>query len=182
VISRIGKFAIWLCFQYQPDWQVGAGINASYVFKQFNSDELVFRSDILNDLGYSYGPVTYGNYTRSYPDFGVGLIIRNNYNISFGFSVNHLTRPREAYSDLVNNRLPMKYTAFVSGRIPGGGQNSSSSGISAEPAVYFSRQQDNQEVIWGSQFYFASNFMLGGWLRHGLNMSMDAVIVSAGIS
>ncbi|HJZ40604.1 MAG TPA: PorP/SprF family type IX secretion system membrane protein [Bacteroidales bacterium] len=182
VISRTSATLLYgYVFDINSNWQVGAGINATYVFKQFNSDELTFRSDILNDLGYSYGPVTYGNYTKSYPDFGVGVIIKNNNNISFGVSVSHLTRPREAYSDLVNNRLPLKYTAFVSGRIPGSGQ-SSSSGLSAEPAIFYSRQQENQELIWGSQFLFNSGFILGGFLRHGLNMSMDAVIISAGIS
>jgi len=50
-------------FHLNSSWQVSAGISASYVFKKFSADQLVFKSDILNDLGYSFGTVVFDNYT-----------------------------------------------------------------------------------------------------------------------
>jgi type IX secretion system PorP/SprF family membrane protein len=168
-------------FEVNRNWQIGAGISASYVLKRFNSDGLIFRSDILNDLGYSFGTVTFDSYDRSYPDFSIGVIAKNSNNISFGFAVSHLTRPHESFSNDISSRLPLKYTAFVSGRITGGSKDNRS-GISVEPALFFSQQQDNNEIIWGSQFNFASNFMLGGWIRHNINFRLDAFIISSGFS
>ena len=161
------------------NWQVGAGLSASWVMRQFSADNLVFRSDLLNDLGYSYGAVTFDNYTRSYPDFSVGLIARNSDFLTFGISAGHLTRPADTQSQLLQSRLPLKYTAFVSGRIGG---NSRYSDVSLEPAVFFSTQKSFNEFIWGSNVNISSKFMLGGWLRHNSTFSFDSFIVSAGFS
>ena len=162
-------------FNVSNSWQVSAGISASYVFKSFNADELIFRSDILNDLGYSYGPVTFDSYIKNYPDFSVGLIARNSNNLSFGVSVSHLTRPQNTFSDVDNLRLPMKYTAFVGGRLP-----ISSSSLSVEPAAFYSIQQQNNELIWGSQFIIANSFMAGGWIRQNMQFNFEDLIISAG--
>jgi type IX secretion system PorP/SprF family membrane protein len=166
--------------QLNRNWQVGAGLSASWVMKQFNADELVFRSDLLNDLGYSYGTVVYDNYTRNYPDFSVGMIARYDNTFSFGLSAAHLTRPKDTWSNLMGSRLPLKYTAFVSGRI--GGRNSRQADFTFEPAAFFSHQKDNDELIWGSMVNMSSKFMLGAWLRQNLKFNFDALIVSAGIS
>lgn len=164
------------------DWQIGAGISATYVWKNFSADELVFRTDILNDLGYAYSPVIIENYQKSYPDFSIGVIIRNSSNISGGISVAHITRPAESLSDLANDRgLPLKYSGFLAGRI-GRGSNFSGSDLAFEPAVYFSQQGKYQELIWGSQAVIASAFVIGGWIRQNLSFNMDALIFSAGIS
>jgi type IX secretion system PorP/SprF family membrane protein len=165
-------------FNASSSWQIGAGIGASYVFKTFNADELVFRSDILNDLGYSYSPVAFDNYTKNYPDFSFGLIARNNNNLTVGFSVGHLTRPHHTFSEIEGSRLPLKYTAFVSGALPISGN----SNISIEPALFYSLQQDNNELIWGSKFIIANSFMAGGWIRQNMQFSFEALIISAGIS
>jgi type IX secretion system PorP/SprF family membrane protein len=163
--------------KFGNNWQVGAGISASYVMKHFSADELVFRSDLLNDLGYSYGNVVYDNYSKNYPDFSVGLIANNN-NLSFGISMAHVTRPEASLSNLIENRLPVKYTAFISGKLSGEGKRL----VTPEPAVFYSYQHNNQEIIWGSAFLIGSNFMIGGWLRQNIKMSFEAFIISAGIS
>lgn len=162
-------------------WQVGAGISASWVMKRFNADELIFRTDLLNDLGYSYGSVTFDNYTKSYPDFSVGLIARNNNNLSFGVSMAHVTRPQDTFSDLEEARLPFKYTAFISGRIGDVGQGSIGE-LAIEPAAFYSLQQDNHELICGSQFILSSTFMAGAWIRQNMKLNLEAIIISAGIS
>jgi len=163
------------------NWQVGAGICASWVMKHFNADELLFRTDLLNDLGYSYGTVPFDNYAKNYPDFTVGIIARNNNNLSFGLSVAHVTRPQDSFSNLMKARLPLKYTVFVSGRISEVGQIGNS-GLAIEPALFYSQQLNNHELIWGSQFIMASNFMVGGWLRQNMRLNFEAFIISAGIS
>jgi len=177
----INQSSISLLYGYQIDaggsWQVGAGISGSYVFRRFNADELVFRSDILNDLGYAYSPVTFDSYTKNYPDFSFGLITRYNNNLTAGISVGHLTRPYHTFSELVGSRMPIKYTAFVSGTLP---LNSRS--IAVEPAVFYSQQQNNNEIIWGSRFTLANNIMAGGWIRQNTQFDFEALIISVGIS
>lgn len=161
------------------NWQVGTGLSASWVMKQFNADELVFRSDLLNDLGYGYGTVVYDNYSRSYPDFSIGMIARYNNALLFGVSAAHLTRPADTRNTVTDSRLPLKYTAFVSGRIGGNNRNKD---FTVEPAAFFSHQQDNNELMYGSMVSMLSGFRLGAWLRQNLAFSFDALIVSAGFS
>jgi type IX secretion system PorP/SprF family membrane protein len=161
------------------NWQVGAGLSASWVMRHFSADQLVFRSDILNDLGYGYGNVTYDNYNRNYPDFSIGFIARNNDMLSFGLSAIHITRPADTESQLAGARLPVKYTAFVSGVI---GSKNRNADFKVEPAAFFSKQKDNYELIWGTNINMQSKFMLGGWLRQNAGFNFDAFIVSAGIS
>jgi type IX secretion system PorP/SprF family membrane protein len=162
-------------------WQVGAGINATYVFKIFNADQLMFRSDILNDLGYSYSPVTFVNYSKGYPDFSLGFIARNDRHLSFGVSASHVTRPNDSFSKLENSRLPVKYAAFVSGRIAATNHLKGRS-LVLEPAAFFSHQKQNQELVWGTQFLLGDNFQLGGWFRQNLSFQYESFIISAGIS
>jgi len=161
------------------NWQIGAGLSASWVMKQFNADELVFRSDLLNDLGYSYGNVTFDNYSRGYPDFSVGVIARRTDLFSFGVSASHLTQPRDTESNLAESRLPLKYTAFASMIL---GANNRYKDFTIEPAIFYSAQKDNQEIIWGSMFSLSSKFLLGSFLRHNTNFNFDALIITAGIS
>ncbi len=162
-------------------WDVGMGINATYVFKKFNADNLVFRSDILNDLGYSYSPVVMENYSKGYPDFSLGFIARNDNHLSFGVSANHITRPADSFSEIEDSRLPVRYTGFVSGRITVNNSLSRKS-IYLEPAVFFSQQKQNQELVWGTQFLIGENLQLGGWFRQNLTFQYESFIVSAGIS
>lgn len=180
VITRtMAAFQYAYLVRINSSWQVGGGIAGAYVFKRFDGNELLFRSDILNDLGYSYPTVTFDNYNRSYPDFSAGIIARNMENLSFGFSVSHLTRPVETLSTQVSERLPMRYTAFVSGHVEG---DPGGAGLAFEPALFFSQQQQNQEMIWGTQVLLGQNFSLGGWFRHKLPFRMESFIASAGIS
>ncbi len=162
-------------------WKLASGINATYVYKKFNADQLVFRSDILNDLGYSYAPVTFANYSKGYPDFSVGFIAKNDRHLSFGVSASHITRPDDSFSELENSRLPVKYTAFASGRIEAGNRMSGNTLI-LEPAVFFSQQKQNQELVWGTQFLLGDVFQLGGWFRQNLSFQFESFIISTGFS
>jgi type IX secretion system PorP/SprF family membrane protein len=179
----INQTSVGLLYGYliklDRNWQVGAGLYASWNMKRFNANELVFRSDILNDLGYGYGNTIYPNYTRSYPDFSVGFIARNHERLSFGFSASHLTQPAYTSDVEINKRLSIKYTAFVSGVI---GDVRGRPKFILEPAAFYSFQGHNQELIWGTAINMSSKFMVGGWMRHNLTFHFDALIVSAGIS
>lgn len=162
------------------EWQIGGGIRASYVFKKFDADELVFRSDILNDLGYGYSSVVLENYSKSYPDFGIGLVIMNGSGFSSGLSVSHITRPHESVSSPENDRLPLRYAGFIKGRLGLSGSYSKL-GVVFEPALYFTKQGIYQELIWGMQTVISSAFMIGGWFRQNLKFNYDALIFSVGI-
>ncbi len=84
------NFLYGYLIELDKNWKIGAGLSASWVMKRFSADQLVFRSDLLDELGYSYGTVVLDNYSRSYPDFSAGIIARKNDMLSFGFSANHL--------------------------------------------------------------------------------------------
>jgi type IX secretion system PorP/SprF family membrane protein len=182
VINRTSASLLYgYLLKVNSTWRVGAGISATYVFKKFNADQLTFRSDILNDLGYSYSPVTFINYSKGYPDFSVGFIARNDKHLSFGISANHVTRPNDSFSDLENSRLPVKYAAFVSGRIVAT-KHLTGRSLVLEPAAFFSQQKQNHELVWGTQFLLGDNFQLGGWFRQNLSFRYESFIISAGIS
>jgi type IX secretion system PorP/SprF family membrane protein len=179
IINRTSASLLYgYLFEVGRNWQVGAGISASWIMKHFNADELLFRTDLLNELGYSYGTVVFDNYSKNYPDFSVGLIATSNNQLSFGLSANHVTKPFDSFSDIESSRLPIKYTAFISKRISSGSYED----ISFEPAVFYSIQSNSQELIWGSRLNLTSNFMAGAWIRQDLKMNFEALIVSAGIS
>jgi len=175
IIRTIASLQYGYRISLNAEWSICTGLGASYVLKKFNAAELVFRSDILNDLGYGTGTVTFDNYNRTYADFNAGIIATNNNNLSFGFSASHLTRPHDTFSNQVGSRMPIKYTGFVSGRLD-------ANGVAVEPAVYYSQQQNNNELVWGSQFVIGSTFMAGGFLRQNLRFNPDALIIVAGIS
>jgi type IX secretion system PorP/SprF family membrane protein len=168
-------------FDISRYWQIGAGLSASWVMKKFNSDALVFRSDLLNELGYGYDPVVFENYSRSYPDFSVGFIARNDDNLTFGISASHVTRPRDGWSSEVDSRLPLKYNVFISGRLFAGERLMTSS-ISLDPAIMYSYQHNNSELLWGTLFNIASNFQAGAWVRQNLNFNFESLILSLGLS
>jgi type IX secretion system PorP/SprF family membrane protein len=181
VISRTSATLLYgYMFNVGRSWQMGTGINASWIYKKFNADQLVFRSDILNDLGYSYGPVTMPSYNKGYPDFSIGLIARNKKNLSFGISAGHVTRPDDSFGGPDVSRLPVKYAAFVQGRI--GNDQQMGSSLVLEPAAFISLQKQSNELVWGTQVLLGENFQVGGWLRQNLAFRYEAFIVSAGIS
>jgi len=179
VINRTSASLLYgYLIEINSDWQIGAGISASWVIKQFNADGLVFGSDLLNELGYSYGSVIFDNYSTNYPDFSAGVIARYSNGLSFGVSASHLTRPLETGNNLIEQRLPLKYTAFASGKIG----RESRQDLTIEPSAFYSFQDGNSEFIWGSAFNLSSRFILGSWIRHNLNFNPDAIIIMAGFS
>jgi type IX secretion system PorP/SprF family membrane protein len=178
VISRAAATLMYgFLVELDRNWKVGAGIGASWVMKNFNGNELVLRSDLLNDLGYSYGNTPIDNYTRSYPDFSVGIIAQRSDMLSFGVSASHVTRPRDA-EGIIESRMPLKYTAFASMNLG----NSLYSDLNFRPAIFYSYQNGNQEIIWGTLVDLSSKFLLGSFLRHNTNFNFDALILTAGIS
>jgi type IX secretion system PorP/SprF family membrane protein len=178
----INQSAVTLLYAYRiqagDNWHVSAGIGASYVFHRFSASTLVFRADILNELGYGFTPVTLENYSRNFPDFSVGIMARNREDFTLGLSAAHITRPQYSLSPQSHSRFPIRMSVFVSRKIILAGND----GATAEPAIYFSKQQANHELVWGSRFWLAGHFMLGGFIRQNLQFRTDALILAAGIS
>lgn len=161
------------------NWMVSGGISGSYVMKQFDSDALVFRTDVLNDLGYPYGNVTYPGYSRSYPDFSAGFMATRDDKLTLGVSVSHLTRPRSGNTTSSSGRIPFRYAAFVSAVIEPSGRNRGAVGV--EPAAYLSWQGTQAEIMWGSNFRLVPSFTLGGFVRHSARLQVESVSLAAGL-
>jgi len=121
------------------------------------------------------------NYKKNYPDFSLGVMAKNNKELIFGISVSHLTRPHDATGDVDVSRLPLKYTAFVRGRI-NPDDAFLAPGFIAEPAIMYSYQRNNNELIWGSQFTIGSYFQTGAWVRQNTRFNFESLIVTVGLA
>ena len=166
-------------FKASRKLQVHTGLEASYVFRQFDPENLVFASDILNSLGYSYLPVGISEYTRGYPDFSAGIIGNYNKVLMLGISTSHITRPGESFSAEPGSRLPVKYNLFFSYTMQAGGKYNRQ-GIILTPALLYVHQGNTNELVWGTAAEIHP-FTAGIWLRQNLTMNFSSLLISAGI-
>ncbi|MBN1415913.1 MAG: PorP/SprF family type IX secretion system membrane protein [Bacteroidales bacterium] len=166
-------------FKVNRRLQMYTGIGASYVFRQFNPENLTFASDILNDLGGSYPPVYISAYTRGYPDFSAGFTGKHSNGFTLGGAVFHVTRPKESFSGERGSRLPVKYCLFSSYKMRAGGKYNRR-GVLFTPALLYIHQGKTNELLWGTAAEI--RFITAGiWLRHNLSLDFSSLVLSAGI-
>jgi len=166
-------------FKASRSLQVYAGLEASYVFRQFSPGNLQFPSDVLNDLGVSYPPVNISAYTRGYPDFSAGVMGLFNKVFTLGLSTSHITRPVGSFSGEPGSRLPVKYSLFASYRMPAGGKYNQG-GLIFTPALMFVHQYITNELVWGTATEIQS-FTASIWMRQNLSLNFSSLLFSAGI-
>lgn len=179
VFSRTSASLIYgYSFDASRTWKIFTGLEASFVLRQFNPDNLVFASDVLNDLGSSYPPAGISAYSKGYPDFGAGLAAKNKNGLMIGFSCYHLTRPSESFNSQ-GERLPVKYAAHFSYDLPAGGKYNQHRLI-ISPSVLYIHQGVTDELVWGATAGFEP-LVAGAWLRQDFLLHYSALIISAGI-
>lgn len=166
-------------FRISRELNIYAGIQASFVFRQFNPDGLVYPSDILNSLGITSPPPNIQAYSKVYPDFSAGIMSRHSNGLSTGLSVSHLTRPEESFASVSGGRLPLKYSALVCYSINSGGRYNKK-GTNFTPALFYTHQGSTNEIVWGA--LTGINIIGAGvFLRQNLTMHYGSLILSAGI-
>jgi type IX secretion system PorP/SprF family membrane protein len=167
-------------FQASHGLTIYSGLQASYVIRQFNPENLVFATDILNALGESYPPPGISDYKRGYPDFSLGFMGKHKKGLLLGVSASHVTRPKESFSVDNYDRLPVKYSFFTSFKLSTGSKYNRQA-IALLPSLWYIHQGNTNELVWGSELKY--NFLsVGAWLRQNFNLNFSALILTAGIS
>ena len=164
---------------------VSLGFNIGYANKQINTSNLKFPDQFDGHFFDNHLPtsVVLDRNNISYLDIQAGMnyayFPNENTYLNAGFSTFHINRPRESFFDAqpgVDNRIPMRHTAFINGSFKLNEQ------WIVNPNTYFSLQAKSYEwLIGGNAHYNLSGdgekvLIAGIYYR-----STDAVIPMIGI-
>jgi type IX secretion system PorP/SprF family membrane protein len=163
------------------------GFNLGWANKNINVANLKFPDQFdgkFFDNKLPTNALTYlTNNTTSYFDMQVGLnyayFPNSNTYINTGFSVHHVNRPKESFfqnTPEFDNRLPMRYIAFLNGSFKLNDQ------VIINPNIYYTRQVTASELVGGVNAQYnlsgdGENILIAGvYYRH-----KDAVIPMVGL-
>jgi type IX secretion system PorP/SprF family membrane protein len=161
------------------------GFNIGYANKQINVSNLKFPDQFDGHFFDNHLPtsVLLDNNNISYLDIQAGLnyayFPNENAYVNAGISTFHINRPRESFFNTqqgVDNRIPMRHTAFLNGSFKLNEQ------WIINPNTYFSLQAKSHEWLIGANAHYnlsgdGEKILIGGlYLRNG-----DAVIPMIGI-
>ncbi|HWB62747.1 MAG TPA: PorP/SprF family type IX secretion system membrane protein [Chitinophagales bacterium] len=161
---------------------ISLGLQAGVVTKQVNINNLIFENQLDN---FGWNPTlsngeSYSNKTIIYPDVNVGALWshapKDRFRYYVGFSMDHLSRPRESFLNDESNRLDYRYNAH-------GGMEiflNSDYSFSLLPTFLFMLQANAQQYNFGmaANYYLNDNVAIfgGAWYR-----VLDAAIINAGV-
>jgi type IX secretion system PorP/SprF family membrane protein len=106
---------------------------------------------------------SFNNATFSYVDAGAGVVYtygsnngymtqNNNKKLNIGLSVFHINQPKYSFVNSANEQLYMRMSAFVNGEF--GIANTPGSIL---PGIYFHRQKNAQELLFGANYKYSLN-------------------------
>jgi type IX secretion system PorP/SprF family membrane protein len=156
-------------------------LQAGFIFKQFNTKDLIFPGMINQENGSITGnyaiPVESGQ--KIFPDFTFGMVGQQD-NVYFGFSLSHLTTPNQSILEGDNmGNLPMKFTLHAGAKTHDFIRSLFSKGFSLSPNVIYQQQGVFKQLNLG--MYMVSNSLtFGTWYRNNLSARPDAVIAMIG--
>jgi type IX secretion system PorP/SprF family membrane protein len=161
------------------------GFNVGWANKRINTSNLKFPDQFDGHFFDSHLPTSAVLATNniSYLDIQAGLnyayFPSENAYLNLGFSSHHINRPRESFFDQqpgVDNRIPVRHTAFVNGSFKLNDQ------WIVNPNVYFSLQSKTYEYVLGMNAHYnlsgdGQNILIGGIYYR----NKDAVIPMIGL-
>jgi len=161
------------------------GFNIGYANKQINTSNLKFPDQFDGHFFDNHLPtsVVLDRNNISYLDLQAGMnyafFPNENTYMNAGFSTHHINRPRESFFDAaqgVDNRIPMRHTAFINGSFKLNEQ------WIINPNSYFSLQAKSYEWLIGANAHYnlsgdGEKILIGGIYYR----SSDAVIPMIGI-
>jgi len=154
-----------------------SALQAGFIFKQFNTKNLIFPGMINQENGNINGnyaiPVESGQ--KIFPDFTFGMVGQRD-DVYFGFSLSHLTKPNQSIleGDGMGD-LPMKYTLHVGAKTHEFIRSLFSKGFSLSPNAIYQQQGVFKQLNLG--MYMVSNSItFGTWYRNNLSARPDAII------
>ncbi|MEI6276524.1 MAG: PorP/SprF family type IX secretion system membrane protein [Prolixibacteraceae bacterium] len=154
-----------------------SALQAGFIMKQFNTDNLIFPGMINQENGTVNGsyaiPVESGQ--KIVPDFTFGMVGQRE-DIYFGFSLGHLTQPNLSIleGDGLGN-LPMKYTFHIGAKTHDFVNALFSKGYSLSPNIIYQQQGTFKQFNLGT-YLVTRSITLGAWYRNNLSTRPDAVI------
>ena len=164
-----------------PKYTLSAGLQLGFLYKRINVNNMTF--DMQYEAGNFNPDLANGeNFIRQntwMPDVNIGFYYRNiNMDKQFrpygGFSVFHITNPKEQFLDGTVDRLPLRYFFEL------GAEYKINEEVIINPVVYYQRQREFQQFvanIIGKYNFMTSPYKLlaGIGYRH-----QDAVIMHLG--
>jgi type IX secretion system PorP/SprF family membrane protein len=161
------------------------GFNVGWANKQINVTNLKFPDQFDGHFFDNHLPtsVALASNNINYVDIQAGMnyayFPNANTYFNVGFSTHHLNRPRESFFDEepgIDNRIPMRHTAFVNGSFKLNDQ------WIINPNAYYSYQAKSQEYVLGMNAHYnlsgdGDNVLIGGLYYRG----SDAFIPMIGL-
>ncbi|MCY1719315.1 type IX secretion system membrane protein PorP/SprF [Prolixibacteraceae bacterium Z1-6] len=176
-------------FSYSYHLQLGMesfmtfGLNAGVVVKQFDTNGLIYPSEIdqLSGVITPGTPTRYSENNRVYPDFAVGTL--GQYREFFwGASIHHLTQPNESITEGDNkNKLSMKVTVHAGARTHKLHHGLLSREFTLSPNILYQQQGSFKQLNIGI-YMIEQSFVFGGWYRNNIDIRPDALILLAGFA
>jgi type IX secretion system PorP/SprF family membrane protein len=156
-------------------------LQAGFIFKQFNTSDLIFPGMIDQENGNITGiyPLPIEDGQKIFPDISFGMAGQQD-NVYFGLALHHLTQPNQSIieGDQVGN-LPMKMTVHIGAKSHKFHHLLISKEFTLSPNVIFEKQGSYQQLNLG--LYMNEDWLTFGlWYRNNLSVRPDAVIAMIG--
>ncbi|NEW84233.1 MAG: type IX secretion system membrane protein PorP/SprF [Mariniphaga sp.] len=158
------------------------GLEAGFIYKQFNTSGLIFPGMIDQGTGTIIGtyPLPFEDGQKIFPDFSFGMAGQVN-DIYFGLALHHLTQPDQSIieGDQVG-RLPLKITLHAGTKSHQFHRGLLSRGFTLSPNIIYRQQGSFKQINAG--IYMKEDWLAFGlWYRNNLSVRPDALIAMIGI-
>jgi len=158
------------------------GLEAGFIYKQFNTSGLIFPGMIDQGTGTITGtyPLPFEDGQKIFPDFSFGLAGQVD-DVYFGLSLHHLTQPDQSIieGDQVG-RLPLKITLHSGTKSHQFHRGLLSRAFTLSPNIIYRQQGSFKQINAG--IYMKEDWLAFGlWYRNNLSVRPDALIAMVGI-
>ncbi|WP_297090303.1 type IX secretion system membrane protein PorP/SprF [uncultured Draconibacterium sp.] len=157
------------------------GLNAGVVVKQFDTNSLIFPSEIDQLTGTISNSVfgAVDEVTKSYPDFAFGAVGQHR-SVFWGASVHHLNTPNESiYEGDNKGKVPMKVTLHAGARLHRFHHDLLSRRFTLSPNVLYQQQGSFKQLNLGI-YMIEKSVLFGAWFRNNIDTRPDALIALIG--
>lgn len=158
------------------------GLEAGFIYKQFNTSGLIFPGMIDQGTGTITGtyPLPFEDGQKIFPDFSFGLAGQVD-DVYFGAAIHHLTQPDQSIieGDQVG-RLPLKITLHAGTKSHQFHRGLLSREFTLSPNIIYRQQGSFKQINAG--IYMKEDWLAFGlWYRNNLSVRPDALIAMIGI-
>lgn len=159
------------------------GLNAGFILKQFDTNGLIFPSEIdqLSGNITPGNPLLFTDTKKAYPDFAIGAIGQHK-DVFWGASAHHLTRPNQSITAGDNkSKLPIKVTVHAGARSRKLHHGLLSREFTLSPNILYQQQGSFKQLNIGI-YMIEKSFMFGAWFRNNIDTRPDALIALIGFA